>query len=199
MTTTTAALQANPRPGVLADLVPGSALLRDTLLVIGGAGITGLCAQVSLHTPLSPVPFTLQTLAVLLAGTALGTVRGAAAMLVYLAAGTAGVPWFANHTHGPGGPAFGYVIGFVLVAALVGELARRGHDRGILGTVGLMTLGNAVIYLAGTVWLAMDMHLGAPQAIALGITPFLITDTLKTALAAGLLPLAWRGVAYMRR
>jgi biotin transport system substrate-specific component len=195
MTTTTASLGPSAHPGVLADLVAGSSLLRNTLLVVGGAGLTGLCAQVSLHTPLSPVPFTLQTLAVLLVGTALGTVRGAAAMLLYLAAGAAGVPWFAHHTHGLGGPGFGYVVGFVLAAVLVGELARRGNDRGILGTVGLMTLGNAVIYLAGTVWLAMDLHLGAQQAIALGVTPFLITDALKTALAAGLLPLAWRGVA----
>lgn len=102
-------------------------------------------------------------------------------------------------THGPGGPGFGYLVGFVLAAALVGELARRGNDRGILGTIGLMTLGNAVIYLTGTVWLAMNMHLGAPQAIALGVTPFVITDALKTALAAGLLPLAWRWVAFVRR
>ena len=89
--------------------------------------------------------------------------------------------------------------GFVLAAALVGELARRGNDRGILGTMGLMTLGNAVIYLAGTARLTMDLHLGAQRAIALGVTPFLVTDVLKTTLAAGLLPLAWRGVAYLRR
>lgn len=195
MTTTTASLRPSARPGVLADLVPGSVLLRDAHLVVGGAGLTGLCAQISLHTPLSPVPFTLQTLAVLLVGTALGTVRGAAAMLLYLAAGAAGMPWFANHSHGLGGPSFGYVVGFVLAAALVGELARRGNDRGILGTIGLMTLGNAVIYLVGTVWLAMDLHLGTQQAIASGVTPFLITDALKIAVAAGLLPLAWRGVA----
>ncbi|MER6415499.1 biotin transporter BioY [Streptomyces humidus] len=118
MTTTTASLRPSAHPGVLADLVPGSSLLRDTLLVVGGAGLTGLCAQVSLHTPLSPVPFALQTLAVLLVGTALGTVRGAAAMLLYLAAGVAGVPWFAHHTHGLGGPGFGYVVGFVLAAVL---------------------------------------------------------------------------------
>ncbi|MFG3261773.1 biotin transporter BioY [Streptomyces bobili] len=69
--------------------------------------------------------------------------------------------------------------GFVLAAALVGELARRGNDRGILGTIGLMTLRNAVIYLAGTAWPAMDLHLGAQCAIALGVTPFLVTDALK--------------------
>lgn len=187
------------RLGVLADQLPGAVLLRDSVLIAGGAAITGLAAQISIHTPLSPVPFTLQTLAVLLTGAALGTVRGAASMLLYLAAGAAGVPWFADHAHGAGGPTFGYLVGFVLAATLVGELARRGNDRSIIGTIGLMTLGTAVIYLVGAGWLAIDLHLDAQQAVALGVAPFLITDTLKTAAAAGLLPLAWRGVARLSR
>ncbi|POX53396.1 biotin transporter BioY [Streptomyces sp. Ru72] len=196
---TTATLRPAARPGVLADRVPGTALLRDTLLVVGGAGLTGLAAQVSLHTPLSPIPFTLQTLAVLLTGAALGTARGAASMLLYLAAGAAGVPWFASHSSGLGGPAFGYVLGFVLAAALVGELARRGNDRTVVGTIGLMALGNTVIYLVGATWLAMDLHLGLQTTIAEGVTPFLVTDALKIAAAAAVLPLAWRGVESLRR
>lgn len=195
---TSATLKPLSRPGVLADRIPGSAVLRDTLLVTGGAGLTGLAAQISLQTPLSPAPFTLQTLAVLLTGAALGTLRGAASMLLYLAAGAAGVPWFANHAHGAGGPAFGYVVGFVFAALLVGELARRGNDRSVVGTIGLMAAGNAVIYLAGATWLALDLHLGVREAVAQGVTPFLATDALKIAVAAGLLPLAWRGVARVR-
>ncbi|MFJ4687014.1 biotin transporter BioY [Streptomyces sp. NPDC088789] len=197
---TTATLRpATTRPGVLADRIPGTALLRDTLLIAGGAGLTGLAAQVFLHTPLSPVPFTLQTLAVLLTGAALGTARGAASMLLYLAAGAAGVPWFANHSSGMGGPTFGYVVGFVLAAALVGELARRGNDRSVVGTIGLMALGNAVVYLVGTTWLALNLHLGLQTAVAEGVTPFLVTDALKIAVAAGALPLAWRGIETLRR
>lgn len=191
---TTATLQPSSRPGVLADRIPGSALMRDALLVAGGAGLTGLAAQVSLQTPFSPVPFTLQTLAVLLTGAALGTVRGTASMALYLAAGAAGVPWFAGHTHGAGGPTFGYIVGCVLAAAVVGELARRGNDRSVVGTIGLMALGNAVIYLVGAGWLAMAANLGPAQAVSLGVTPFLGTDALKIAVAAGLLPLAWKGV-----
>src|ERR1700754_181003 len=113
---------------VLADLVPG-ALARDAAAVVAGAGLTGLAAQVSVHTPLTPVPFTLQTAAVLLTGAALGSVRGLLSMLLYLLVGVAGVPWFENHTHGWGGPSFGYIIGFVVAAGVVGELARRGNDR----------------------------------------------------------------------
>lgn len=188
MTATTVSLR---RPGVLADRVPGS-IVRDVILIAAGAGFTGLAAQVSIHTPLSPVPFTLQTLAVLVTGAALGTVRGAAAMLLYLVAGAAGVPWYAGHTHGFGGPTFGYIVAFVLAAALVGELARRGNDRRALSTVGLMAAGNALIYLIGTAWLALSLGLGAEKAIAAGVTPFLLTDGLKVAIAAGVLPLAWR-------
>ncbi|MEV5438954.1 biotin transporter BioY [Streptomyces sp. NPDC052682] len=196
---TTATLSPAVRHGVLADRLPGSALVRDTALIAGGAALTGLAAQISVPTPLSPVPFTLQTLAVLLTGAALGTVRGAAAMLLYLAAGAAGVPWFAGQGHGLGGPGFGYLVGFVLAAALVGELARRGNDRGTLSTIGLMALGNAVIYAAGATWLAVDLHLSAEQAVATGVTPFLVTDALKIAAAAGVLPLAWRCAGATRR
>lgn len=177
--------------GVLADLLPG-ALVRDAVLVGSGAALTGLAAQVSFTTPLSPVPFTLQTLAVLVSGAALGTVRGVLSMLVYLLVGMAGMPWFAGHSHGVGGPAFGYLIGFVLAAGLVGALARRGADRHVVGTVLLMVAGSVVIYVVGTIWLAADLDLGLRQAFDLGVRPFLATDAVKLAVAALAFPSAWR-------
>lgn len=180
-----------PRRAVLADLLPGS-LTRDAGLVLGGAVLTGLAAQVSVHTPLSPVPLTLETLAVLVTGAALGSARGALSMVVYLAAGSAGVPWFAGHTHGVGGPSFGYVLGFVLAAAVVGELARRGSDRTVLSTLGLMALGSAVIYSVGAGWLAHDLGVSAARAIELGVTPFLLGDAVKIAVAALAFPAAWK-------
>src|ERR1700689_3071942 len=88
-----------PRPLVLADLLPGT-LVRDAALVVGAAGFVGLLAQVSVHLSFTPVPITGQTLGVLLAGTALGWRRAAAAMALYAVAGLAGVPWFADHAHG---------------------------------------------------------------------------------------------------
>jgi biotin transport system substrate-specific component len=176
---------------VLADLIPG-ALARDAVLIAGGAGLTGLAAQVSVHTSLTPVPFTLQTLAVLVSGAALGTVRGGLSMLLYLAAGVAGVPWFERHTHGWGGADFGYIVGFVVAAAVVGELARRGNDRQVVSTIGLMALGSALVYLCGATWLAHDLHLSASRAVSLGVTPFLIGDAVKAAAAAVVLPAAWR-------
>ena len=176
---------------VLADLMPG-ALVRDIALVAGGAGLTGLAAQVSIHTGLSPVPFTLQTLSVLVVGAALGSVRGLLSMLLYLLGGMVGVPWYANQEHGWGGPAFGYILGFVVAAGLVGALAKRGADRHVVSTVLLMIAGSVVIYLIGTVWLAVDLHLGSVEAFKLGVRPFLATDAIKIGLAALAFPAAWK-------
>ena len=182
---------AVPNRLVLADLVPG-ALARDVALVVGGAGLTGLAAQVAIHTPLSPVPFTLQTLSVLVVGAALGTVRGLLSMLVYLLAGVAGVPWYAEHSHGWGGPSFGYILGFVVAAGIVGALAKRGADRHVASTVLLFVAGSLVIYAIGTAWLAADLNITAVEAFKLGVRPFLATDAIKIAIAACAFPAAWR-------
>jgi len=176
---------------VLADLVPGT-LVRDAALVLGGAGLTGLAAQASFHTSLSPVPITLQTLAVLVVGASLGTVRGVLSLTLYMIAGGLGVPWFASHTHGWGGPSFGYLIGFIAASAIVGELARRGNDRSVLSAIGVMAVGEAVLLTIGTIWLANDLHVSAAKAIDYGVTPFLAGDLVKLAVSALIFPVAWR-------
>jgi biotin transport system substrate-specific component len=182
---------ASGRPRVLADLLPGAAI-RDVVLIAGAAALTGIAAQVAIPLPFTPVPITLQTFSVLLAGAALGPVRGSASMLLYLLVGSFGVPWFANGQSGFGGATFGYVIGFVVAAGIVGWLARRGADRTVLGTIGLMVVGNLVIYAIGVSWLMTAIGSDLGKAVQLGATPFLIGDALKIALAAGLLPVAWR-------
>jgi biotin transport system substrate-specific component len=188
VTTSTADVTAPPR--VLADLVPGT-LLRDIALVVGSAALTGLAAQVAIPLPFTPIPVSLQTFTVLLAGAALGPVRGGLGMGLYLVAGLAGVPWFAEQRSGFAFPSFGYIIGFVLAAILVGWLARRELDRSVPGTVGIMVLGNLVIYAIGVSWLANSLAVDLPRALELGAWPFLVGDALKIALAAGLLPAAW--------
>ncbi|MBY8848471.1 MULTISPECIES: biotin transporter BioY [Saccharothrix] len=185
------------RRAVLADLVPG-ALARDIALVVAGAGLTGLAAQVALPVPGSPVPITGQTFAALLVGAALGWRRGGASMALYLVAGVAGVPWFQGASSGL--PAsLGYVVGFVLAGALVGHLAARGGDRTPLRTVGTMALGNLAIYACGVPWLMAAAGVGFGKALQLGVTPFLLGDVLKIALAAGLLPAAWALVKLVKR
>jgi biotin transport system substrate-specific component len=119
-------------------------------------------------------------------------VRGVLSMTLYLLAGGWGVPWYANHEHGFGGASFGYILGFVVAAGVVGELARRGNDRSVMSSIGLMVLGDAIILTIGTIWLAHDQNIAAAKAIDLGVTPFLITDALKLMIAALALPAAWK-------
>ena len=187
MTTT---MDVVDRPRVLADLIPGS-LVRDAALVIGAAALTGVAAQIAIPLPFTPVPISLQTFTVLLSGAALGPIRGGLAMGLYLVAGLAGVPWFAEQRSGFGFPSSGYIVGFLLAATLVGWLARRGLDRTIVGAVGIMVVGNLVIYAVGVPYLASSLGVDLGRALELGALPFLVGDGLKIALAAGLLPAAW--------
>ena len=186
------------RPRVLADLVPGG-LVRDLALVAGAAAMTGVAAQVAIPLPFTPVPISLQTFTVLLAGAALGPARAGTAMALYLVAGVAGVPWFSDQSSGFGFPSFGYIIGFVLAAVLVGALARRGADRTVGRSAALMVAGNLVIYAIGVPYLAISIGVGFGEAVALGLLPFLVGDGLKILLAAGLLPAAWRIAGDARR
>ncbi|MEV5610320.1 biotin transporter BioY [Streptomyces sp. NPDC052225] len=196
MSTATAAVAA--RPGkVLADLLPASrtksaVVARSAALVVGGAALTGLAAQIAVPVPGSPVPVTGQTFAALLVGTALGARRGFLALAVYALAGMAGMPWFAEGGSGFSMPSFGYVIGLMLASAAVGALARRGADRSVWRTALTFLLGEAIVYAVGVPYLALSTGMSASAAIAAGLTPFLLGDALKAALAMGALPTAWK-------
>ena len=180
---------------VLADLVrmPLGSKTREAALVVGGAALTGLAAQISIPVHGSPVPVTGQTFGVLLVGVVLGARRGAASMALYLLAGFVGVPWFAGGTTGSIHLAtLGYMVGFILAGALVGRLAERGADRSPWRTALTMAAGNLVIYACGVPYLALSAHLPASAALHYGLTVFLLGDALKILLAAGLLPSAWK-------
>jgi biotin transport system substrate-specific component len=184
-------------PGaVLADLLPADSgvrsRVRDAALVLGGAALTGVAAQLAVPVPGSPVPVTGQTFAALLVGVGLGARRGLASMALYAVAGVLGVPWFSEGQTGAGFASFGYVLGMVLAATVVGALARRGGDRGVLRTAGTMAVGTAVIYAVGVPYLAFAADMSASRAVAAGLLPFLLGDALKAALAMGALPAAWR-------
>ncbi len=188
---------ATPAPAVIADVF-GRTAVRNAILVVTGAVFVGLAAQVVIPLPFTPVPLTGQTFAVLLTAAALGMWRGVASMSLYAVAGLAGVPWFAGgSTAFKGGVlvvSFGYIVGFIAAAALVGWLAQRGATRTVLRTAGLMVLGNLVIYTFGALWLAAALGVSLSTALSLGVTPFLAGDALKVALAAGLFPMAWAAV-----
>lgn len=184
---------AAPAPRVLADFATRSAIMQIAL-VLGGAAFVGIAAQIAIPLPFTPVPLTLQTFAVLLTGAALGSLRGVLAMTIYAVAGVAGVPWFSEGSSGFGGASFGYILGFIAAAFIVGRLAERGGSSTVLRTTGLMIVGNVVIYAAGVTWLKFSLDATWGTALALGLTPFLVGDAIKIALAAGLLPLSWKGL-----
>ncbi|MFG3407185.1 biotin transporter BioY [Streptomyces sp. NPDC048142] len=179
---------------VLADLLPAvrHRYAVDAALVLGGAALTGIAAQIAVPVPGSPVPVTGQTFAALLIGTALGARRGFLSLALYALVGMAGMPWFAEASSGWAMPSLGYVFGMLLAATVVGALARRGGDRSILRTAGTMALGSAIIYAIGVPYLALSTGMSLSAAVAAGLTPFLIGDALKAALAMGALPAAWK-------
>ncbi len=175
-------------------------LMREVMLVVGGALGLAILAQVSAYLPFTPVPITGQTLGVLLVGALLGSRRGALSMLTYLGEGLIGLPVFAGGatawTPSVGGvpyivgPTAGYLLGFPAAAFAVGVLAERGCDRHVVATVAMMALGNVLIYVPGLVWLAQ--YVGMDRVLVLGLIPYLPGDILKIALAAALLPAGWR-------
>jgi biotin transport system substrate-specific component len=179
-----------------------SARLRHVALVCIGAAFIALTANITVWLPNNPVPITGQTLAVLLVGGALGLRRGALSIALYLVLGFF-LPVYAGHSHGAQtivgfgqgglvlGPLGGYLVGFLLAAALVGWLAELGWDRHIPGAVGAMVLGEIVLYLVAVPWLAVAAHFSPAVAVEKGMMPFIVGDAIKVAIAAGIFPMAW--------
>ena len=196
---------------------------RNAMMIAVGTALIVVCAYVSFlvpqiaigsfYLPSNPyVPFSLQTFGVLFAGATLGFRRGVAATLLYLLLGCIGLPVFAvdaQGVHASGaatiaslqggrlvlGATGGYLLGFVLAAGLVGRLAELGWDRSLRGSVSMMLIGSAVIYLIGLPWLAVAASLDVHQALQFGLWPFLPGDVVKLFVAAGLLPVGWRLVS----
>jgi biotin transport system substrate-specific component len=170
-----------------------ASLARDLLLVLTGSVVIALSAQVAVYLPFTPVPISGQTFAVLLVGAALGSRRGALAVLTYVGQGAAGLPVFAAGAAGLAnvlGPRGGYLAGMVLAAYLVGLFAERGWDRHVLRSTLAMLVGNVAIYAVALPWLAFFVGGDLGTAFALGCLPFLVGDAIKIALAAGGVPVA---------
>ncbi|BEP14237.1 hypothetical protein acdb102_25480 [Acidothermaceae bacterium B102] len=200
MTSYTVGADALRRPRVLSDFVAPRvpAAVRTAALVVAGAGLVGLLAQLSIPLPNTPIPVTGQTFGVLTVGAVLGWQQAAMSMGLYLVAGGLGVPWFAKGGHGFGGASFGYVIGFLVAATVVGFIAGRGGDRTVLRTVAMMFLGTLIIYAIGVPWLGHEIHVSFAKAWSLGARPFFWGDAIKILLAAGVLPGAWAVVRKVR-
>jgi len=169
------------------------------------AALTAAAAQISVPLPFTAVPLTLQPMVVLVGALVLGSRLGAASQVLYLAAGIAGLPVFAaSATLAPGalrllGPTGGYLMAYPLAAFVTGALAERGFDRRYHTSVLAMFAGLAIVFAGGVLWLglfARPLNGGAPaglqSALATGLYPFLLADTIKLAIAAGFVPALWR-------
>jgi biotin transport system substrate-specific component len=181
-----------PLPGSRAAARPET--LSRVLRIGLGALVVALSAQIALPLSFTPIPFTLQPLAVLLVGAWLGPAEAAGALAVYLLAGAAGAPVFAGGSGGVWrlmGPTGGYLLAFPLAAAMAG-LARSRHLRGLAlacWSALVFTVAMALIHLGGVSQLAL---LGGDPGIAFrsGFLPFFLGDLIKVAIATAILVVA---------
>jgi biotin transport system substrate-specific component len=190
---TAAVLPRTPTHTVLADVLPGTRV-RDAALITGGAGLTALLAQVSIHVPPSPVPVTGQTLAVVLAGAALGARRGAASQLLYLLVGLL-LPVYADGQSGGHvvwGVSGGYLLGFILAAALVGWAAEHGADRRPVLAALTFAGGQLAVFGIGVPWLKVAADMSWGDAVHYGFAVFIVGGLIKAIIAGLAMPGAWR-------
>jgi biotin transport system substrate-specific component len=188
-------IQLSARPTLIDRVVPRS-IATDIALIFAGAVLTAISAQIAI--PMWPVPITGQTFAVLLVGAVLGASRGALSMITYFSMGAAGLPVFTGAVAGiTFGTTFGYLVGFIAAAAVVGWLGQLHWHKKVSGVLASFLIGNAVIYMFGLPWLSFALsNLGLASdlgaVLAAGLVPFLVGDAIKMALAAAALPLAWK-------
>ena len=180
----------------------GTALrVKQAALVI--AGILVLAVAAKIKVPMWPVPITMGTFAVLAIGAAYGARLGLATILGYMLVGALGFDVFAGSSAEAYGLSYmmggtgGYLVGYVLATVALGWLARRGWDRSVLWMAAAMLVGNVLIYAPGLYWLGALYGWDKP-ILEWGLTPFLVGDALKLALAAVLLPALWKLVGSAR-
>ena len=183
----------------IVDRVIPRSLVADIALVVAGTALTAVAAQLAI--PTQPVPFTFQTLAVLLVGASLGTVRGALSMALYALVGALGLPVFSGASHGVGvlfGATGGFIFGFIVAAALVGYLAEKSWSSNALKMFASYAIGSIVIYAVGIPVLAGAAFAGDLKAAAIFMVPFMVWDVVKAVAAGALLPTAWKLVQQVK-
>ncbi len=175
--------------------------IKQAILVVLGIAVLAIAAKIKV--PMWPVPITMGTFAVLSIGAAYGARLGLVTILGYMIIGALGFDVFTGSsaeayglTYMMGGTG-GYLVGYVLAVGALGVLARRGWDKSALWMALAMLVGNTLIYAPGLTWLGMLYGWDKP-ILEWGLTPFLIGDALKLALAAALLPALWKLVGNAR-
>ena len=178
-------------------VVPRSTAMSNALFIFGGAIFLSLLAQISIPVPGSPVPVTGQTFGVLLLATSYGATLSLSTIGLYLLAGIAGAPVFANYGHGLNrlvGPTGGYLMGMLLASFVLGILAGRKWDQKIASGITTMLIGDALIFAFGLTWLHFYTGEDWAWTFNAGLSPFVIGELLKIAIAGISMPLLWRAV-----
>lgn len=169
--------------------------LRFALLAVGGSILMAIAAKIQI--PFYPVPMTMGTFVLLALSMAYGWKLAGATFALYLAEGAMGLPVFSGTPEKGIGLAYmmggtgGYLIGYVLAAVTVGWLGEKGWDRNPVTTFAAMFIGSVVIYVPGLLYLGILFGWDKP-ILEWGLTPFILGDLTKMALASAVLPLAWK-------
>ncbi|HEU4523283.1 MAG TPA: biotin transporter BioY [Thermoanaerobaculia bacterium] len=186
-------------PDTLHERLVRGRVAYDALFVLAGSAVIAIAAQIAVPVAFSPVPLTMQPLAVLLVGVVLGSKRGAAAATLYLLEGASGLPVFAGFRGGAlwlAGPTAGYLLSYPFAAFVAGWFSERGWGGQTGRAVAGMLAALGVIYLGGWSWLAI---LTDPRsALVAGILPFLVADIVKIGLGAAMLPWAQKTITSFR-
>jgi biotin transport system substrate-specific component len=164
-------------------------ILRSLLLSIFGA--TLLFASAQIYIDYKPVPFTLQTIALMMIGLQYNLRDGLSSVIMYMTAGIAGLPVFAAYSSGIGiivGPRGGYIIGFVLCVCVMNLLKTLIGSRSIVSILINCFAGTVSVIGCGVSWLTY--HIGFENAISYGVIPFIIPGILKSIITAILLRLS---------
>ena len=193
------------RYNVLSQVVGAEAgfALRCKQAALLVAGVLFLALAAKIKVPMWPVPITMGTFAVLTIGAAYGPRLGLVTMMVYMLVGALGFDVFAGSSAEVSGLSYmlggtgGYLVGYVMATLALGVLAQRGWDRSVSWMALAMLIGNSLIYIPGVLWLGQLYGWDKP-ILAWGLAPFLVGDALKLALAAVLLPVAWKLVSRAR-
>ncbi len=180
--------------------------LRVKQVVMVVLGIMALSILAKVKIPMWPVPITMGTFAVLTIGATYGPRLGLTTILGYMIIGALGFDVFAGSSAEVYGLAYmmggtgGYLVGYVLATLALGFAARAGWDRSVLLMAVALLIANALIYLPGIAWLTVLYEgKGLAWAIEVGLTPFVIGDTLKLGLAALLVPGLWKLIGDARK
>ena len=182
------------------SLIPRSTALSHAVLVVSGVLGLAALAQIAIPVPGSPVPVTGQTLGVLILGTAYGSTLGFTTFALYILAGIAGAPVFADGGHGLDrivGATGGYLIGMLVATFVLGQLARFRLDQKFLTALPSMLIGTVITFSFGLVWLYQFTPEGQEPwswTIEKGLAPFIVGEVLKIAIAGTALPAIWRVV-----